>query len=134
MPTYTYRCANNHTGTAYRSVAERDRAPKCTQCGKKTKKVITSTMVSVFTPYRTVAHDKDSGTTMLIRTQKEHQAFLNRNGYEEVGNDKSMAPLSPDEIAQRRVSKEREAEEAMRQPIFDFNEQTHEASFTEETV
>lgn len=126
MPIYTYRCDScEATGTAFRTVAERNACPTCTQCGGATQKVITPTMVSVFTPYRAVAVDKDSGEKPLIRTRAEHDAFLRRNGYEEVGNDKSMAPLSEDEVAHRRQEKLKEQAAA---PVFDFDEETHIAT------
>lgn len=128
MPTYTYRCSKCPAlGTAFRTIAERNRCPKCTQCGAGTEKILTPPMVSVFSPYTTVAHDKESGKPQRIRTQAEHRAFLTRNGYEEVGNDKSMAPLSADEHAHRRAEKLKEQEEASHQPVFDFNEETHHA-------
>jgi putative FmdB family regulatory protein len=123
VPMYTYRCGACHAkGTAFRSIAERDRAPKCTQCGGATEKIITSTMVSVFTPYRAVAEDKETGKRPVIRSKAEHQAFLRRNGYEEVGNDRSMAPRSSEEISARRAE-QLKAE----QPVFDFDPDTHVA-------
>jgi hypothetical protein len=85
-------------------VAERDNAPvcKCYQVPRAMDRVIKAPMIAVFTPYRTVAVDKDSGKTMQIRSKAEHEAFLRRNGYEEVGNDPSMKPVSKEEDAERR--------------------------------
>lgn len=80
-------------------------------------------MVSVFNPYRAVAEDKESGERPMIRTRAEHEAFLARNGYEEVGNDASMAPLPAEEIAYRH----KEALKAQGDTEFEFNELTHEA-------
>jgi hypothetical protein len=44
-----------------------------------------------------------NGDRPVIRNRREHEAFLRRNGYEEVGNDKSMAPKSNEEIAHRQA-------------------------------
>lgn len=45
------------------------------------------TAISVFTPYKAVAGDR-----RFIRNHDEHRNFLREFGYEEVGNDSSMAP------------------------------------------
>jgi hypothetical protein len=63
------------------------------------RRVITPTFVKVFNPYVTIANDKDTGKPMRIRSQDEHSAFLRRNGFEEVGTDKSMAPPCAEEVA-----------------------------------
>lgn len=124
IPLYHYSCtACAAIGTAVRTIAERNRCPTCTQCGKATEKILTPTMVSVFTPYTTVAHDKETGRVVQIRDQAEHRSFLARNGYEEVGNDKSMAPLSEEEHAHRRAEKLKD----QGSPVFDFDETTHHA-------
>jgi len=123
VPTYLYfcnQCAKRQD--AFRRIAERDDCPACA-CGAATERRITATMVSVFSPYRSVAADKESGERPIIRSQAEHNAFLARNGYEEVGNDKSMAPKHPEEIAARRaVALNEQSADA-----FDFNHDTHEA-------
>lgn len=85
---------------AYRKIDERHDAPTC-KCGERTELRITATMVSVFNPYMPVAADKEDGKHRMVRTKAEHEAFLRRNGYEEVGNDKSVAPKSSEEIAER---------------------------------
>lgn len=124
MPVYTYRCGACHAkGTAFRTIAERNDCPTCTQCGGATEKILTPTMVAVFTPYRAVASDKDSGERPLIRTRAEHESFLRRNGYEEVGNDKSMAPLPSEEIEHRRQQKLKEQSEV----TYDFDDATQHA-------
>ena len=127
MPTYEYRCTNcSKTTDAVRRVAERDDAPRCSLCCAPTVRRITPTMVSVFTPYRAVAADKESGEYPVIRSKGEHQAFLSRNGYEEVGNDKSMAPLPMDEVRHRRAEKIKEMQS---DPgcEYTFDPVTHEA-------
>jgi putative FmdB family regulatory protein len=102
MPTYTYRCLEcEKRQDAYRTVAERNDCPKCDRCYGVTEKILTPTMVAVFHPYTPVAADKDDGKRRVIRTKKEHEAFLRRNGYEEVGNDKSMAPPSAEKLAEK---------------------------------
>ena len=101
MPTYVYECPfclerEEH----FRKIDERDDAPRCHN--RSMQRVIMATMVSVFSPYQAAAVDKDTGRRPLIRSRAEHEAFLRRNGYEEVGNDKSMAPPSREEVADRK--------------------------------
>ena len=129
MPTYVYACPGCEKRIeTHRRIAERDDCPVCTGCGGPTERRITATMVSVFNPYRAVAIDKESGERPVIRSRAEHEAFLRRNGYEEVGNDTSMAPRSQEEVAHRRVEKLKEENEARNQPAFAFNPDTHEAT------
>lgn len=45
------------------------------------------TAISVFTPYKAIGGDR-----RMVRNQDEHRSFLREFGYEEVGNDSSMAP------------------------------------------
>lgn len=126
MPTYVYRCTFCLVEQeAVRRMADRDDAPTCHN--RKTERVIKPAMVAVFRPYVTAAFDKESGRPMKITTAAEHRAFLARNGYEEVGNDRSMAPLTQEQIADRRAQKERAAREAEKQPVFDFDATTQEA-------
>ncbi len=100
MPIYRYRCDGcKEIRDEFRSIADRDRAP---ECHGEMQRVIVPTMVNVFTPYRAVASEKDGGGCPMIRSRAEHNAFLRRNGYEEVGNDKSMAPLPDDEVRAKR--------------------------------
>jgi putative FmdB family regulatory protein len=101
MPIYRYRCPFClGEQDEYRKIAERDQAPECHR--RSMERVIMPTMVSVFNSYTPIAADKDDGKRRVIRTKKEHEAFLRRNGYEEVGNDKSMAPPHPEEVKARR--------------------------------
>lgn len=103
MPTYVYKCGEcGRRQEAIRTIAERHDAPKCAACYGPTALRITATMVSVFQPYRTAAVDKDAGKRISIRNKAEHEAFLRRNGYEEVGNDPSMKPVTHEEDAERR--------------------------------
>lgn len=48
---------------------------------------ICPTAISVFTPYKAIGGDR-----RMVRNQDEHRSFLREFGYEEVGNDSSMAP------------------------------------------
>jgi putative FmdB family regulatory protein len=122
VPTYLYVCPSCAKRIEdVRRIAERDDCPKCTRCYGATERRITATMVSVFTPYQAVAEDKDSGRRPMIKSRAEHEAFLRRNGYEEVGNDKSCAPPSAEEVAARR------AEMRTEEIAFDLNTETHEA-------
>lgn len=100
---YTYRCtACQSLEDAVRTVSERNDCPTCEKCQSPTEKILTPPMVAVFSTYQTVAHDKETGRPMQIGSRAEHSAFLRRNGYEEVGNDKSMAPPHPEELAARK--------------------------------
>lgn len=129
MPTYTYVCPNcTKRQEAVRRIAERDDCPKCNRCYGPTERRITATMVSVFSPYRAIAADKETGERPLIRSKAEHEAFLRRNGYEEVGTDKSMAPPSYEEFQHRRAQKLKEEAEAQAAPDFNLNEETQEAT------
>lgn len=114
MPLFSYECPKcGREQDAYRTVAERNRAPKC--CGRKTVKIVTASYLTPqFTPYRAVGKERGK----MIRSRGEHRDYLKRHGYEEVGNDKSMAPemeATDGEWAkhqtQRRAQLEREVEQ-----------------------
>lgn len=88
MPTYVYECAKcGALAEELRTVAERKRSPKH-KCGRM-KLVITGkySVFALFTPYRAIGRGRP-----WIKTRAEHLAYLKRNGYEEVGNDRSMQP------------------------------------------
>ena len=103
MPIFTYRCtACGSRQDAFRTVEKRNDCPRCEKCYGNTEKILTPTMVSVFQPYMPVAGNREDGSKHMIRTKAEHEAFLRRNGYEEVGNDKSMAPPSPEALAEKK--------------------------------
>lgn len=108
MPLYRYVCACGAQRDEVRKIDERDQAPECH--GPMTRRIM-PTMVSVFTPYRPIAIDKESGKRPLIRTREEHTAFLRRNGYEEVGNDSSMAPPHPEAVAEKQAIERKELAE-----------------------
>lgn len=128
IPTYRYVCVEcSKAQDAIRRVDDRDDCPACA-CGAVTERRIVAPMVSVFNSYRAVAADKETGERPVIRNRAEHEAFLRRNGYEEVGNDRSMAPLSPDEWAHRRAEKLNEENEARAEMGYALNEETHEAN------
>lgn len=88
MPTFSYECAGcGRQQDAYRSIDNRKRGPKC--CGKVAKQIITgSHLTPTFTPYRVVGKERGK----VIRTRAQHRDYLKKHGYDEVGNDKSMAP------------------------------------------
>lgn len=97
MPLYRYRCECGRVSDEYRRVNDRDRAP---ECHGLMQRVITPTMVSVFNSYLPVAAEKDGGEVRPIKNKKEHEAFLRRNGYEELGNDRPRI-LSREERAEK---------------------------------
>jgi len=110
MPLYRYGCPTCGIACdAFRKIDERDQAP--VHCDGAMVRKIMPTMVSVFEPYQAVAAEKDGGECPVIRTQREHEAFLRRNGYEEVGNDKSMAPPSPEKVAESHAQQRKELAE-----------------------
>lgn len=99
MPLYRYFCPLcRHTEDAFRKIEQRDDAPAC--CGPMLRELM-PTMVSVFTPYRSIVGEKDGGEKPIIRNKAEHEAFLRRNELEEVGNDRSMAPPSDEQLAEK---------------------------------
>jgi predicted nucleic acid-binding Zn ribbon protein len=98
MPIYRYRCGVcKRTQDEFRTIDRRDDYPACHDAMER---VIMPTMVSVFKSYMTAAIDKGRGTRIEIKSADEHRAFLRRNGYEEVGNDTSMAPRPPKPVEQ----------------------------------
>jgi hypothetical protein len=100
MPIYKYRCGCGAVKHEYRKIDDRDNAPE--HCGPMIRE-LEAAMVSVFTSYRSIVGEKDGGEKPLIRNKAEHEAFLRRNGYEEVGNDRSMAPPHPDELSEKKA-------------------------------
>ena len=101
---------------AHRRVEDRNEAP---ECHGPMQRVLTSFRVSVFQPYVTVCHDKDSGKPMRIRNRSDHEAFLRRNGLEEVGNDRRYAPKSEEEVAHSHKQQKQESESA---PTYDVED------------
>lgn len=90
MPLYSYACDCGAKTEAYRTVKSRKRGPK--HCEKPMQLEITGThyIQGSFTPYQAIGRGRP-----VIKTRAEHQAYLRRNGYEEVGNDPSFAPPEP---------------------------------------
>jgi hypothetical protein len=87
MPLYEYECQCGERKEAVRTVANRKRAPR--HCGKSMTLQVTASysVWGVFQEYRAIGRGRP-----LIKTRQEHKDYLRQNGYEEVGNDKSMAP------------------------------------------
>lgn len=128
MPLYEHACTNRdcmkHFDVACK-IDRRNEPRECPICDYPSERVMNAPMVSSFTPYRTVAHDKETGKTMKIRNRDEHAAFLRRNGYEEVGNDKSMNLPPPDERMRRRIEQLRDT--SQNPIVFDYDPDTQEA-------
>lgn len=87
MPLYEYACECGARIEAFRKVASRHEAPK--HCGKAVKLQITASysVWGAFEPYRAIGRGRP-----YIKTRQQHKDYLRQNGYEEVGNDRSMAP------------------------------------------
>ena len=115
MPIYTFACSHCQALIdAWRAIEDRDRPPtgQCPRCGYSSvvfERRIVPPAVQVFKAYRTVAAEKDGGERPVIRTRAEHEAFLRRNDYVEVGNDKRMAPMSNEELKHRAQLRAKEA-------------------------
>jgi hypothetical protein len=86
MPLYEYECGCGERKEAVRTVANRRRAPK--HCGKPMTLQVTASysVWGVFQEYRAIGRGRP-----LIKTRQQHKDYLRINGYEEVGNDQSMA-------------------------------------------
>lgn len=87
MPLYEYECDCGTKKEAVRTVANRRRAPK--HCGKSMTLQVTASyhVWGAFHEYRAIGRGRP-----LIKTRQQHKDYLRQNGYEEVGNDQSMAP------------------------------------------
>ena len=110
MPTYRYRCGFClEERDEYRRIDDRDDFPQCHN--RHMHRIITPAAVKVFNGYQTAAFDKETGERMRITNSSEHEAFLRRNGYEEVGNDKSMAPRHEEQIAEDHARQRKEAQQ-----------------------
>lgn len=95
MPTYAWRC--NSCGREFEiwsKIAERDEPQQ--HCAVPATRILNAPMVApLFEAYRSVGRGRP-----WIRTKQEHKDYLRREGYEEVGNDSSVAPpkMSDDEF------------------------------------
>jgi hypothetical protein len=107
MPIYTYRCTIcDHERDEFRTIAERDRAPKCNAdtvpedlgedesdadwvCGHEMTRIVAAPMVTPdINAYQAVAVDVATGKPPVINSRSAHRDFLKRNGYTEVGNER----------------------------------------------
>lgn len=85
---YEYQCEKcGLMKEAVRSVKDRRRAPK--HCGKSMTLQVTASysVWGAFQEYRAIGRGRP-----MIKTRQQHKDYLRINGYEEVGNDQSMAP------------------------------------------
>lgn len=116
MPLYSWTCGCGHTQDVYAKLKDYKRAPK--HCGKPMEREITGShyVWGSFTPYRAVGRGRP-----WIKTRQEHKDYLRQNGYEEVGNDSSIAPpelgMCEGEIAERVANKRKEEAAAMEQLV-----------------
>lgn len=87
MSTYVYSCVK----CAKRFEVVKPMAQSSTpefHCDMQAERVFTAPhVIGVFEPYRSMGPDRQ-----WIHTRQKHKDFLRRYGYEEVGNDASMAP------------------------------------------
>lgn len=112
MPLYQYACSCGHSAEEWKPVKDRNsKAPK--HCGKRMPIEITGkySVWGAFQEYRAIGRGRP-----LIKTRQEHKDYLRHNGYEEIGNDSSMAPpelnMSEAEIAWRTEQKRKEEHES----------------------
>ena len=82
MPIYTYRCqACDKVNEAFRSIAERDNAPRCEHCKSVTKKIISKQSVhSDFAPY----YDQNL-ETYIESKQHRKKVMKEKDVYEAYG-------------------------------------------------
>lgn len=67
-----------------------------------------------FEPYRAIGRGRP-----MIKTRQQHRDYLRHNGYEEVGNDRSMAPpdmaATESEWTQSKEPERRDVERSFRE-------------------
>lgn len=87
MPLYAWRCVCGESVDVFRKLKDYKKPPK--HCGKPLTRELSGNhyVWDSFKPYQAVGRGKP-----FIKTRAEHKAYLARNGYEEIGNDPSMAP------------------------------------------
>lgn len=87
MPTYEFFCGTcRKRFDIVKPMAQSSDAEF--HCGTQAERVFTAPhVIGVFEPYRSMGPERQ-----WIHTRQEHKDFLRRYGYEEVGNDPSMAP------------------------------------------
>ena len=112
MPTYAWLC--NCCGRefeAWAKISERNNPQQ--HCGADATRILNAPMVApLFEAYRAVGRG-----TPWIRTKAEHKAYLRREGYEEVGNDSSMATpsISDEEFRHHQAERMNEIRESFQQ-------------------
>jgi putative FmdB family regulatory protein len=102
MPLYSYTCSKGHEQEEYRKIATRDDCPRCRTCRRQTTRIFSRQHVKVFTPYKAVGAERGR----VIKNSADHRAYLRHHGYEEVGNDRSMAPPPDDPDYEQQRAKE----------------------------
>ena len=111
MPVYTYQCKKSKIGhrmEAFRKMDERHECPPCNICSGETELVLTPTFTQIFEPYKAVTINQETGECPYINNRDEHEAFLRRNGYEEVDNDPSVAPPPMEEVREKQAKERKE--------------------------
>ncbi len=123
MPLYTAKCSKCGGIEDYaRPVSKRMFTPLCPMgCGSMDK-ILTPTSVSVFPDYITVAFDKEQGKRIRISSKGEHEAFLRRNDYNEVGTDRSSKPLHPEAVKEDHARQRAEAIEDAKNTVYDWQD------------
>lgn len=87
MSTYVYKCEKCSSRFEVIKPMANSSDPEF-HCDAKAERVFTAPqIIGTFTPYRSMGPDRQ-----WITTRQEHKDFLRRYGYEEVGNDSSVAP------------------------------------------
>lgn len=95
MPFYTYICACGKKYEEYRKIDNRHNPFLCT-CGEQAEfRIMPTAVIADIQPYMSVAVDKESGERVMINSRRQHEEFLRRNDYVEIGNEKLPSATRP---------------------------------------
>jgi len=99
MPTYTVECPTcGDTREVFRTLEGHGKWPLCHD--QMMRQVVKAPqIVSDIKPYQAMGVDVATGKAPVIRSRREHQEYLRRNNYIEVGNEKprSRKPVEIDD-------------------------------------
>lgn len=101
MPNYTVECAIcEKARIIFRSLSEHGNWPIC--CGWMMHQVVQPPqLVRDIEPYRAVASDIATGKAPIISGRRQHNEFMKRNNYVELGNEKPRLKPTPVETVSK---------------------------------